>query len=1180
MKTPIRTLVTLLALAPCAWAQPGFVRQTVDAAMAGDCKMVGDIDGDGFADVAVAGMPTGEPLTWYRWPDWHKTVIAQAQMEWSNYGVLADVDLDGDADIVLPDGIGPTLHWFENPGGTLALVGSNWTKRTIGNTPEWCKDVFVADYDGDGRPDVSARPYNRQPRLFFREGNGTWTSVDLAGFEVGSEGMWSADVDGDGDEDLVTRGQIARNPGGVAARNPSNWSVISLGSAPADFKAFVADLDGDGKRDVLFSSSEGLDAVVWFQQPADGPGGIWTRHTLLASADAAHTLWAADFDADGDQDVLVGAMNSRELILLENNGGALSWTPHVLDANAGIHNGQVVDFEGDGDPDIFGAGFTGQATKATVWINQTNPTLPLDSWTYFQLSDQHAQAFGLDIGDLDGDAFPDLVSGNAWYRNPGPGLGADWTRTPLPAGMQAVLVANVDNDTRPDILACRDEGVNTAWYWLEPSNAAATTFSSVQIATLPAASHALGAQGHRLVQIVPGGKPEILTTSGNGAWYITIPASNPAAGNWPSVRIHANPSDEGLDAADLNGDGFPDVVATTGDSKRVEWYQNPGNGTANWTARVLGGVPEFVYPDRCRIGDLNGDGRPDVVVTEENGAASGALTCWWEHPAAGPTGTWTRHTLVSQGSTHALDLVDLDRDGDLDILLGEHKGGLKTAVWENQGGGTFVERIVSSGKETHAGLRAVDLDGDGDRDLVGIAWDASATIHLWRNDGTPAAGDDSTPPELLSVSAVGPNEVLAVFSERLDETKARDPQRFGIAGVFVGSATPEGAGTRVRLLTSTLPAGAALTLGVDGLDDLADPPNATLPGESMAFSGPLDPDSGLLHHWSCDEGGGATLGDSAGTWPGTLVSAGWDASGRSGSALSFAGNGRATLGSANTGANALTLALWFRPAAFGAGVDARFLSKASSTSEQGHHWMLGLTESGGSQFLRARLRTGGSTTTLIASGSPVVAGTWRHAALVYDGSTLKLYLDTTEVASVAKTGALDEGSGVPMSIGSQPDGSNGFNGLLDDIRIYNRALSPSELASLVTPAPSLAQRFNTWALGLAHPAPDDDNDDDGVPNLIEFLGGGNASLPDAADLTPSLWRAPDGTRIGLRFRNAQSGVPLRTEISFDLDDWFPLPSFPDFDDVDGGPSDGQPTRIHSLPLSPAGPWFLRLRVGY
>jgi hypothetical protein len=80
------------------------------------------------------------------------------------------------------------------------------------------------------------------------------------------------------------------------------------------------------------------------------------------------------------------------------------------------------------------------------------------------------------------------------------------------------------------------------------------------------------------------------------------------------------------------------------------------------------------------------------------------------------------------------DTIPAFRRGHLDIVAGEHRGGLELAVWENDGAGRFTRRVVDQGKESHLGSRVFDLDGDGDLDLVSIAWDRYQFLHMWRND--------------------------------------------------------------------------------------------------------------------------------------------------------------------------------------------------------------------------------------------------------------------------------------------------------------------------------------------------------------------------------------------------------------------------------------------------------------
>jgi hypothetical protein len=82
-------------------------------------------------------------------------------------------------------------------------------------------------------------------------------------------------------------------------------------------------------------------------------------------------------------------------------------------------------------------------------------------------------------------------------------------------------------------------------------------------------------------------------------------------------------------------------------------------------------------------------------------------------------------------------------------------------------------------------------------------------------------------------------------------------------------------------------------------------------------------------------------------------------------------------------------------------------------------------------------------------------GTWYHGAVTYDGANILLYLNGSEVGRAATTGLLDTDPTVPAQLGRNTGGSlaNQWDGLLDDVRLYNRALSAAEIAALMTPAP-------------------------------------------------------------------------------------------------------------------------------
>jgi hypothetical protein len=707
-----------------------FTLKIIDPNIAGDCKMVGDIDGDGFVDLIIGGMPA-EGLNWYQYPDWKKTVIATPNNEFTTDGALGDVDADGDLDIIVPDGDqGDNLVWFENPKPSGdPFEGSQWQRHEVGAVDGWGKDVFTEDYDGDGHLDIATRN-DGSAMIFFQTQQATWVHMQFQDVDTGHEGMAQGDVNGDGDADLVLHGVWLRNPGGAAARTESNWTEYRIGDANSDFKALVTDLNQDGQADVLFSSSENVADVNWWTPTTGDPGGSWEKHTILNSLEKAHTLQAADMDKDGDQDLVVAQMHtssSNEIMVLYNvDGQATTWEKQLVDTG-GLHNGVVADIGNDGDFDIFGANWTGNP-PVRLWINPLEST---KEWRYNQVTDKNLQTFGLTFGSIDDDNLMDILSGPFWYQNPGGDLTGEWSQFPLPEGMHAILTLDVDDDSLTDVIAQKDES-DIALYWLEPQDKTVTAWESIKLGTVDKASHSLGAQGHRIGQVEAGGKPEVLISSGNGIYYFRIP-ENPSSGNWPRVHVSSNPSDEGFALGDFDRDGSLDIAATTGESKLVEWYQNPGDGSDNWTAYSIGNFSEALFPDRTEVADLNGDGRMDIIVTEENGESSAAETFWWEQPADPTMGEWPRHLVVVQGTTNSMDVSDIDNDGDVDLVLAEHRGAKRLSLWINDGKGNFEEHLISVGKESHLGARTIDLDGDGNLEIVSIAWDDYGKIHLWKS---------------------------------------------------------------------------------------------------------------------------------------------------------------------------------------------------------------------------------------------------------------------------------------------------------------------------------------------------------------------------------------------------------------------------------------------------------------
>ncbi|QQR78684.1 MAG: VCBS repeat-containing protein [Candidatus Moraniibacteriota bacterium] len=1013
----------------CFSATPVFDETTIDVTTSGDVKAAGDINNDGFPDVIMGGAE----MSWYEYPAWTKHTIATAIEEFTTDMQVVDVDLDGDLDIVTAEFVaGSNVIWLENPLPSASPATTPWTRHVIGSHGTWAHDIEVGDVDRDGKVDVIARKANTS--IIFQDTPTTWTQKDITSAVGGDEGLGIGDVDRDGDIDLVADGAWIENP---THTRTGTWTVHAVASGfPADTTGTVADINGDTRPDIVFIGQHARGKFAWYEGPADPFSGAWIEH-VVDTAMGSHKLSIGDVDRDGRLDIVAG-LELLELAVY-TQAPDTTFTKTIV-STVGTHNQRLVDIGSDGDLDIFGANWIGNP-PTTIWENVTNFTASLDQWTYVEVTGSHSQTFGLNFGDMDNDGKRDIVSGQHWYKNPGGDLTGAWTQSAaLPNAIEAMLVGDVDGDALADVIGQKTEGSVLALYWLEAANTSGTSWNAVRMGDVPATSHVLGAQGYRFADLRSGGRPEIVTSSSVGIWYFTIPL-NPAVDPWTKVQVNANPSDEGFGAADIDHDGDIDIAAGTGDTKLVEWYRNPGTGLGNWQSFTIGNMNEAVYPDRFAVADLNGDNRPDIIGTEENGVASGAQTFWWEAPADPTTANWVRHALVAQGSTNAMDIGDIDRDGDIDIVLGEHKGSLKTAVWQNSGTGAFTEHVVGSGKEAHLGARVVDIDQDGDDDLVSIAYDTPQFIHLYRNDasGIPTP-PDTTSPVISGVSATSIASASANIVWTTDEA-ANGQVEYGTTAAYGQLSTLQSALTQNHDIA--LPNLTANTLYHYRVHSADGSGNTSVSGD-FTFTTTNQPAlPGLVAAYNFNAGSGTTAADFSGNnITGTLVNGpSWTTAGKNDGALSFDGaNDYVNLGasSALQLPGSFTLSAWVYPTTFSG--DRDIITRVSAVSSEYH------LQTTGTQ-IQVGFSSGGSWYYQNASTASMPLNAWSHVVSVFDdaNNTFTMYINGV-LQGTQSVAASPAPSTNETHIGMGWTGQS-WSGKIDDVRVYNRALIASEIAT-------------------------------------------------------------------------------------------------------------------------------------
>ena len=184
------------------------------------------------------------------------------------------------------------------------------------------------------------------------------------------------------------------------------------------------------------------------------------------------------------------------------------------------------------------------------------------------------------------------------------------------------------------------------------------------------------------------GKPDIATTSG-----IYIQGATPD--DWRFVDIGRG--GQGTQIANVlgNGDGYNDLIAVYqgGGKNQIAWFENPGHTggavTGHWKVHLVDADPggskqanKDMTDMAFAIGDINGDGRPDIVAASmgegpdkpDDPHQIGDGLLWYEAPSDPRTGVWAKHTIdATAGWVHAssIQLADFDCDGLLDVCYAE-----------------------------------------------------------------------------------------------------------------------------------------------------------------------------------------------------------------------------------------------------------------------------------------------------------------------------------------------------------------------------------------------------------------------------------------------------------------------------------------------------------------------------
>lgn len=298
----------------------------------------------------------------------------------------------------------------------------------------------VADYDCDGRPDVSMfDSYTLTRRLLdprvgavgLMQWNGEPAPVEITDADgypeipgrpnniVLFERHLALDVNGDSRPDIV--GVVNSHAAAAAYLNPGGrgvkWPRVYLSTAvPAPIAIASGDLDGDGLADLVVAMRDqptsdpdpAIRGLVWLRNP--GSVGPWEQFEVGDSdwLRDPRTLGVADIDGDGRLDIVASDNVGGRLAWWRNPGAGGTWASRTIPGVLPIHGhfGEVRDFDGDGRPDILQPVYQGVVIARNVDGGASWQIIPVAS---FAMEPRQIVIADARTADMDGDGLADIL---------------------------------------------------------------------------------------------------------------------------------------------------------------------------------------------------------------------------------------------------------------------------------------------------------------------------------------------------------------------------------------------------------------------------------------------------------------------------------------------------------------------------------------------------------------------------------------------------------------------------------------------------------------------------------------------------------------------------------------------------------------------------------------------------
>lgn len=394
----------IYAQSPVEWQHISSANGGIDVPNGGDQQTsaaVADFNNDGVLDFCISERTRAPSLVWYQREanGWKKFTVEAEPLHIEAGTTTCDLDGDGDADIIAGgDWMLNEVWWWENPAPDFQ-PGKPWKRYLIRNTGgNKVHDQLAGDFDGDGKTDLAFWAQGDNTLYFTRiptnpKNLADWKLIPVYTYATDGqmeqhgkypefkgtnehEGLDRADIDGDGVQDIIGGGMWFRYTGN------DEFAFHTIDGAYTFSRSAAGQLIRGGRPEVVLVVGDGWAPLNLYEYRKQDFTYTWVKKTILSAVSNGHSLAIMDFDGDGNQDIwlaemtLFGNTRSRNMILLGDGQGNF---PDTIRISEGIdlHDSEIADLDGDGDYDILGKPYNGNAPRLDIWLQHGTDSLSI-----------------------------------------------------------------------------------------------------------------------------------------------------------------------------------------------------------------------------------------------------------------------------------------------------------------------------------------------------------------------------------------------------------------------------------------------------------------------------------------------------------------------------------------------------------------------------------------------------------------------------------------------------------------------------------------------------------------------------------------------------------------------------------------------------------------------------------